>query len=234
MFDDIEADHDAELEEEKITFLRREAYAVRDCFTRYSVYILVASGALIVAIARFQEDGGVYIGLMGFFPTLLIFLSLTMGVHKFGTSNRILGFELHLQRMAHYPRHGTCHELMKTVGWEEAMRASRFVTPTLFAAIYWPRHPFFRRLGPLFIRPSIRKIFDGNTTKGCWFDQALSVKLFKKENPNLFKHIQHNAGGLPENDNIDLYRIYSHMSYRDGNCRCQRMAPLSCEAGYND
>jgi hypothetical protein len=70
-----------------VGYLRAEAYAVRDRFTRYSLQILAVTGAILVAIARFQGEMPL-IGLMAIFPILLLFHVLIMGVHKYGTSNR--------------------------------------------------------------------------------------------------------------------------------------------------
>jgi len=142
MFPDVE-DHSLETAPEDartVGYLRAEAYAVRDCFTRYSLQILAVTGAILVAIARFQGEMSL-IGLMAIFPILLLFHVLIMGVHKYGTSNRLLGYELHLQRTAHYSKRDRCHELFKTVGWEEAMRAWRIIQPSLWNCIYEPSTP---------------------------------------------------------------------------------------------
>ena len=116
---DIDTHHEVETDRERVIgFLRKEAFDVRDCFTRYSVYMFMASAALVVAIARFtleDPEKYLYVGLFGFFPALFLFLVLGMGAHKFGTSNRILGYELHLQRTGHYLERDLCHQLMKTV-----------------------------------------------------------------------------------------------------------------------
>jgi hypothetical protein len=39
-----------------INYLRHEAYSVRDCFARYSIQMLAVSGAILVPLAKFQED----------------------------------------------------------------------------------------------------------------------------------------------------------------------------------
>jgi hypothetical protein len=64
-----------------------------------------------------------------------------MGIHKYATSNRLLGYELHLQCTAHYLSPDESHELFENVGWEEAMRAWRVVQPTLWHTIYQPVVP---------------------------------------------------------------------------------------------
>jgi hypothetical protein len=131
--DEGHSDDKAEL----IKYLREEAYAVRDCFTRYSVQVMAVSGGLLVAIAKFQTEDS-HVGLLSFFPVVLILLVLQMGIHKYATSNRLLGYELHLQRTAHYISRDSCHEIIESVGWEEAMRAWRIVQPTLWQTIYQP------------------------------------------------------------------------------------------------
>ena len=128
-----------------LNYLREEAYQVRDCFTRYSLQILAVTGAILVAITRFQELVPL-VGFMALFPILLLFHVLIMGVHKYGTSNRLLGYELHLQRTAHYSKRDRCHKLFKTVGWEEAMRAWRIIQPSLWNRIYEPSIPTNDRL----------------------------------------------------------------------------------------
>jgi hypothetical protein len=193
-----ELDRDNE-QERFITHLRREAYAVRDCYTRYSIQILAVSGALLVAIAKFQTENAPYIGLMGFFPVILILMVFSMGAHKFGTSNRLLGYELHLQRVAHYPNRDRCHELMQSVGWEEAMRAWRVVAPTLWAKIYRPSDFFFKRFSFVMIRGSIvAEISEGakkDRSYGFWFDQERSLRVLKATHPD-YKAVQYNAGGF--------------------------------------
>ena len=138
--DGAEGTLDEDLSDDKaelIKYLREEAYAVRDCFTRYSVQVMAVSGGLLVAIAKFQTEDP-HIGLLSFFPVILVLLVLQMGIHKYATSNRLLGYELHLQRTAHYISRDNCHTIIESVGWEEAMRAWRIVQPTLWQTIYQP------------------------------------------------------------------------------------------------
>jgi len=183
-------------EERTIGYLRREAYAVRDCFTRYSVQILAVSAAISVAIARFFTEAP-HIGVFGFFPIALILLVFSMGAHKYGTSNRLLGYELHLQRTGHFFPHDNCYEHMKTVGWEEAMRAWRFVAPTLFAKIYWPSDFIFRRVLFLCTSREINTltragIANDDRFTGYWFDQKKSIHLL---NGGYTNKVQYNPGG---------------------------------------
>jgi hypothetical protein len=170
-----------------LKYLRSEAYAVRDCYTRYSVQVLAAAAAITVAIARFMLDVH-YIGLLGLFTVVLLLLVFSMGVHKFGTSNRLLGYELHLQRTAHFYPPDKCQKLVETVGWEEAMRAWRVVQPTLFAKIYRPSDSLFRRLLFVTTRPSfineVKEEIEGDPFGRFWFDQKKAFEDIKGVNYN--------------------------------------------------
>src|SRR5436309_2168185 len=97
---------------DEIRYLRQEAYSVRDCFTRYSVQVLTACGAIMVVIAKFQADDHV-LGFLGFVPCVLMLAVLAMGMHKYATSNRLLGYELHLQRTGHYRSRDGWHDVMR-------------------------------------------------------------------------------------------------------------------------
>lgn len=126
-------------ESEIMRELRKEAFDVKDCFARYSFQALAASSGLLLFLARFHFDTqAAYMGLFACLPVLLLIAVLSMGIHKYGTANRLLGYELHLQRMHHYVAMGALHPTMLFVGWEEAMRAWRIVQSTVFSAIYTP------------------------------------------------------------------------------------------------
>ncbi len=125
-----------ELERDLIRQLREEAYAVRDCFTRYSHQALVVSTTGLGLIAHAQIDTP-YLGLLAVLPILLLFSVAGMGMNKYSTSNRLLGYELHLERTRRY---SNWPSQMTDLGWEEAMRAWRIVSATLFEHIYAARH----------------------------------------------------------------------------------------------
>jgi hypothetical protein len=137
-------------------------------------------------------------GFLAFFPILLIIYVLMMGIHKYGTSNRLLGYELHLQRTAHFMRNDHCHGIMRQVGWEEALRAWRVVQPTLWEQIYQPIGPIGKLFLPIAIKPQVRtyiadKIKEEDPYAGFWFDQKESYSRQK------FKDIQYFAGGYLTN-----------------------------------
>jgi hypothetical protein len=211
-------------------YLREEAYAVRDCFTRYSIQILAVSGGLVLAIAKFQLESP-YLGLLIFFPILLIFTVLQMGVHKYATSNRLLGFELHLQRTAHYISRDHCHDIMRKVGWEEAMRAWRLVQPTLWDAIYHPMRPRIAMYGS-----SIAEKLQARTTAvaasilGRWISHLGKVEIFEKwlyrivPRPEIIKCIDEELKKAEELRDryvwywFDQVRSIASLKARDPNC----------------
>jgi hypothetical protein len=188
--DNAEDDRHGNERELLIRYLRQEAYAVRDCFTRYSVQTTIATGGALIAIAKFQTEIP-YLGLMALFPMILVFHIASMGIHKYGTSNRLLGYELHLHRTEHDVYADPCHEIMKTVGWEEAMRAWRSIEPNLWEEIYSPIGSFKKRLYPIRINDAVKakieaRLGAGTDISGYWFDQ--------KETSNRAR-VHYSAGG---------------------------------------
>ena len=136
--EEAESDYDDERtrrEESSILHLRDEAYQVRDCFTRHSFQALAASCGLIILILKFQADDPRF-GFAAVFPIIILFMIADMGLHKYATSNRLLGYELYLYRMRHYTTLERFHPSMYLVGWEEAMWAWRAVNASLFPSIY--------------------------------------------------------------------------------------------------
>ena len=124
--------------------LRDEAYAVRDCFTRYSVQgIAVAIFGLGAILKLNPEPGQELLGLLSGLIIVLMFTIARMGTHKYATSNRLLGYELYLQRLSRYPQSQAATPEMYDVGWEELMSAWRIVQATVFEKIYG-RSSFFR------------------------------------------------------------------------------------------
>jgi hypothetical protein len=140
--------------------LRREAYEVRDCFTRHSFQALAAAGALILLILKFQTDrhdnnadSTWELGVGALIPAIILFAIAQMGLHKYGTSNRLLGYELYLNRVRNYSAVENFHPLMLNIGWEEAMRAWRVIHYSIYREIYrntyWTRAVYsFWRVKP--------------------------------------------------------------------------------------
>ena len=164
--------------------LRDEAYDVKDCFTRYSFYAISAIGPVLLLIARFEVDLP-FVALLSVLPVIALFSVLSMGIHKYATANRLLGYQLHLERMQHFGEKWRRH--MDASGWEEIMRAWRIIQATLLARIYQPRSGWPRFLVPRQLRsrlchittrphstqeqPSAPVFANGES----WFDQRQSV-----------------------------------------------------------
>jgi len=122
-------------EEHLISQLRSESYQVKDCFTRHSFQAMAASCALLILIARFQVDN-LEVGILSVLPIVLLFTVADMGMHKYATSNRLMGYELYLYRLHHYTSTEKLSSQLTAVGWEEAMQAWRVVHSNLFHNLY--------------------------------------------------------------------------------------------------
>jgi hypothetical protein len=113
-------------EDEFIHSLRKEAAELKDCFTRYSFQAMSIAVAALIAILRFQVEYAI----VGVAYTLLSVCS--MGTHKYATVNRLLGYELHLQRTRSLSKdRAYWRPHWRHIGWEEAMRAWRVVSTTI-------------------------------------------------------------------------------------------------------
>src|SRR5882672_2665633 len=118
--------------------LRSEAASSKQCFTEYSFQTFALGGAVLAAsLAAVQ--GYPY---AAYIPLPMIFLFMTVcriGVFKYATANRNLGYELHLSRTRRIEQAGLPSKWeprMRQIDWEEALRAWRVVQPTLFRMIY--------------------------------------------------------------------------------------------------
>lgn len=174
------SDEEANRQAEIIKDLRKEAYDVRDCFARFAFQALLGACTLLAAIITFElERSHIGVGMLALIPAILLLSVLTMGLHKYGTSNRLLGQELHLSRTRFYLRHDEWHQKMWEIGWEEAMRAWRVIQPTIFRALYHPKFSFGpdwarRRLSPIVVRiqtaaPLVSVTREGSQYPGRWY-----------------------------------------------------------------
>lgn len=118
--------------------LRTEASEVKQCFTNFSFQALALSLTVLAATFGLTETfpAAVYAPL----PVIgLLMATCRLGVFKYATANRNLGYELHLARTKHIEARtdsGRWTPEMRRIDWEEAVRAWRVVQPTLFRAIY--------------------------------------------------------------------------------------------------
>lgn len=136
---------------ELVERLRREAGGLRDCFTQFSFkgMALAAAGlGLIFASAESFE----FVDLAAV-PLIWLLATITrIGIYKYASSNRVLGYELHLYRTAGVSdREGGWNRRYQELDWEAALRAWRVVQPALFRRIYktpeeFPRNRWLRRV----------------------------------------------------------------------------------------
>jgi hypothetical protein len=69
---------------------------------------------------------------------MVLLMVARIGIYKYVTANRNLGYELHLYQTRHIPANSPVEWQadMLEVGWEEAMRAWRIVQTTVYQDIY--------------------------------------------------------------------------------------------------
>lgn len=148
-------DNEAEL----LKHLRKEAYDIKQCFTTYTFQgLAIVAPTLGVVFKYLKEDPA--IGFVGIPLVLLLIAIASIGAHKYSNANRIAGFDLYLQRVSRYPTAGCpgWHPHMRSMGWEEGLRAWRIFQATVFEFIYvhgnlqdaLPQPHFQRRMRKMF------------------------------------------------------------------------------------
>lgn len=117
--------------------LRKEANEVKDCFTKYSFQSIAISTVLIGLIIRFQMEEPL-IGAAGVLVIGLVVYVARLGIYKYGTANRIFGYELYLDRIKYLPdsHANRWKSHIPNVGWEEGLQAWRIVQATVYEHIY--------------------------------------------------------------------------------------------------
>ncbi len=133
--------------------LRSEAKALKDCFTRYSIFGIFISANILGGVTPFVWEKP-QLGLACIASLTIVLTISRLGTFKYGAANRLLGYELylyHTRRFLQNPQGGWKRE-WRYIGWEEALRAWRIVQATLFVQIYWPSSVGINRL-----RSSLRK-----------------------------------------------------------------------------
>lgn len=123
-----------------IASLREEVSGVRACFRDIAVKAIglavTATGAILYVSK--PDNPTPALGAVGVFFVLVA--AQRLGIHKFSTANRLLGYQLHLERLA------DSDSRLGNIGWEEACRAWRIVQPTIFAALYSTPGNWFTRI----------------------------------------------------------------------------------------
>lgn len=120
--------------------LRREVKDVKDCFMRFAFQ----GSALAVVVAGFilGANERPAVGLAAVPAIIILILICRVGIFKYSTANRNLGYELHLDRLKKYAnvlgdeRTKKRVATLEDMGWEEALRAWRVVQASIFAKIY--------------------------------------------------------------------------------------------------
>ncbi|NOS99518.1 MAG: hypothetical protein HOP29_02705 [Phycisphaerales bacterium] len=121
--------------------MREEASDVRSCFRTLATQAMgFAAGAVLGMLAGLEKVPD--IAWAALIVMMVIIAVQRVGIHKFTTANRILGYELHLERLdkVDYNR------LANVLGWEEALRAWRIVQATVFQQIYMTPQNWFTEL----------------------------------------------------------------------------------------
>lgn len=130
-------------ERELVSRLRAEATEVKECFTRYSFQAFALAAAAMGIVIPLQVTYPV-VGFASVGAVILLLTIADIGCYKLATVNRILGYELHLERtrwLVDSTGDGW-KRYMRTIGWEEAMRAWRIVQATAREELYGPaQHP---------------------------------------------------------------------------------------------
>lgn len=119
--------------------VRRESAEVKQCYTTQAHQTLMLSALILGAGVKFLADANEnpFILMATMVAIVLLCLAtLHMGCHKYNTSNRALGYEIHLARVIEYrERNDESEKLtleLRRIDWEQAMFAWRIVQPVIF------------------------------------------------------------------------------------------------------
>jgi hypothetical protein len=129
------------LQSDLVTRLRDEVRDVKDCFTRFS-FQSAALGTVAVGVVLAAGGTGHSEASLVVVPVIfLLMLVCRIGIFKYSTANRNLGYELHLDRLRNYEATGDERvkarvAQVRAIGWEEALRAWRVAQTSIFAGLY--------------------------------------------------------------------------------------------------
>jgi hypothetical protein len=161
--------------------LREEVLSLKAHIAHYTLQAIAFATVVLVAImgAQLVVPGAQRIGWLSL-PLLLLMRAVSRTVvHKLGTINRNLGYELHLQRSRRLREEPFgWHHRYRLIGWEEAMRAWRIIQATIFARLC-RETTWLRGLGTY--RPRYRPETVHKNGKYCWYhvptlvDEAAAV-----------------------------------------------------------
>lgn len=121
--------------------LREEALAVKECFTNF-VFQSATAAAVAFGFIVLNVNDAPFVTLTAAPTILVLMIVCRIGVFKFTTANRNLGYQLHLARMESFLRTSTSDEVRSRVhgimnlDWETLLRAWRVVQVAVFREIY--------------------------------------------------------------------------------------------------
>jgi hypothetical protein len=185
------SDYIQKWESDLINGLRQEAFAVKDCFTKYSVQSAGFVIVTLVFVVRFQLETPdvAFISI----PVLLVLMTVQrMGTHKYATASRLGAYELHLQRTRRISDDSSYDwtPRMREIGWEEAMRAWRIVTATVFESVYGKPSRF-----PLV---SVERLPEATMEKYVWYEPTRTIHSSLPQNDS-------EKSGLTQSPHVAYY-----------------------------
>lgn len=153
-------------EAELVRRLRIEADSLKECFTRFS-FQAIAFSAIVFGLLDKTETPESYLVVASAFVITMLLAVARVGTYKYGNSNLVHGYELHLEQTQNLTDTSDgWKSFMRNVGWEEARRAWRIVQPTVFRHLY-----YYNALVPNLLRREHRK----NSTEYRWFEPATLI-----------------------------------------------------------
>ena len=126
--------------------IRKEAWELKDCCTRYAFQGITLLTTAYAIIGRLIFTS-INVGFVGAILAVLCLVLISLITYKYGSSNRVYGYLLHIQR-SNPSKSNLTDEFslsppkseygwgpwMRFIGWEEALRAWRVVQPTVYFA----------------------------------------------------------------------------------------------------
>lgn len=117
-----------------IQLIRSESTELKDCITQFTFQSIALSSTLMVvvfgALQRFP------LVVLADIPVIFMLMIVgRIGIHKYTSCNRGFGYQLFLEQSRNIDSKFNT-EIINRIGWEESLRAWRFVESTIFQKIY--------------------------------------------------------------------------------------------------
>ena len=111
-----------------VKLLRDEATSLKECFNNQCFQVIAIVSTFYVFLFRFMVNGGSKINFdicLSAYVVLIIIISvLNVGIYKFESANRLIGFILHVERRKHID-YSRIDEKSFIVNWESMVKAWR-------------------------------------------------------------------------------------------------------------